>query len=93
MIGRYREVALQVAKEAEVSLVDLNQLLTKEPSWLSKNGVHPSKAGNVIIAKHAAEAVKPLIEELASSANFRNGSSQTRDKTHQSRGLGSVSTD
>ena len=62
MLERYRKVAQQVAEDAKVPLVDLNQLLKKEPTWLSKDGVHPSRKGSAIIARHVAAAVKPLVQ-------------------------------
>ena len=63
MISGYRKTAVEVAEQANVPLVDLNHLLKKEPSWLSKDGVHPSPAGNAIIAKHVAEVVGPLLDK------------------------------
>lgn len=70
MLERYRKVAQQVAEDAKVPLVDLNQLLKKEPTWLSKDGVHPSRKGSAIIARHVAAAVKPLVAKSASSSKL-----------------------
>jgi len=62
MIGNYREAAIKVASENKVALVDLNQLLSKTPQWLSRDGVHPSPKGCEIIANLIAEAVRPLLK-------------------------------
>ncbi|TWU40115.1 Esterase TesA precursor [Novipirellula aureliae] len=63
LIENYREAASQVAADQNAPLVDLNQLLAKEPQWLSKDGVHPSEAGNAIIAKHVARVLAPLFAD------------------------------
>lgn len=63
LIETYRKAAQQVASATEVPLVDLNQMLAREPEWLSKDGVHPSTAGTAIIAKHIAKAVTPLVSD------------------------------
>ena len=62
-VTNYRDAAGEVAKETKTPLVDLNQLLTDDPLWLSKDGVHPSKEGNAIIAKHIGSAVGPLLKK------------------------------
>ena len=56
---------MAVAKR--VPLVDLNSLLAKEPEWMHRDGVHPSPAGNAIIAKHVSRAVAPLVFKPKSS--------------------------
>lgn len=63
IIKRYRDAAVQVSQEARVSLVDLNQLLVKEPSWLSKDGVHPTEEGCEIIAGHVGRAVTAVLTD------------------------------
>ena len=60
MIESYRQAARQVAAQQKTKLVDLNDLLAKEPKWLSKDGVHPTTNGTAIIAKHIAKAIKSL---------------------------------
>jgi len=47
----------------QLPVVDLNQLLLAEPTWLSKDGVHPTTAGCEIIAKFVAEAVGPMVKK------------------------------
>ena len=61
VIESYRDTASDVADSLSVSLVDLNRLLEEHPEWRSKDGVHPSEQGNVIIARHIALAVSPLL--------------------------------
>ena len=63
LITNYRDAARQVANDRQATLVDLNSLLAKEPSWMSQDGVHPSAAGNAIIAKHVAAAVSSLLQD------------------------------
>lgn len=63
MIQDYRSIAIKVAKRHNIPLVDLNKELSKEPQWMSHDGVHPSKEGTRIIARLISEQVKPLIEE------------------------------
>ena len=57
----YRAAAQAVAAKHGLPIVDLNWILPRESAWLSKDGVHPSPAGNSIIAKHIAKAVAPLL--------------------------------
>ena len=61
LITSYRDAAREVAEAKKVALVDLNVLLAKEPEWLSKDGVHPSKTGTELIAKHIAAALGLLL--------------------------------
>ena len=65
LIDGYRSTAMEVAEKNEVALVDLNQLLLKNPEWLSPDGVHPSAAGTRIIAKLIEEKAAPLLEEIS----------------------------
>lgn len=74
LIGNYREAARQVAVDQKTLLVDLNQLLTKEPQWMSKDGVHPSEEGNAIIAKHVTKVVLPILANLKSPHAAARGS-------------------
>lgn len=67
LITNYRDAARQVANDRQVTLVDLNSLLAKQPSWMSHDGVHPSAAGNAIIAKHVAAAVSSLLKNESPS--------------------------
>ncbi|TWU17483.1 Acetylxylan esterase precursor [Novipirellula galeiformis] len=62
LLTKYREAVVQVASQRNVAVVDLNQLLQEQPEWLSDDGVHASKEGVAILAKHIAKAVRPLIE-------------------------------
>ena len=63
LIGMYRGATIETAQANDVPLIDLNQLLADE-EWLTSDGVHPSEAGNSIIAKHIAKTVSPLLEEI-----------------------------
>lgn len=65
LLATYRDAVLRVAGSHKLPVVDLNQALAKEPAWMSSDGVHPSKKGNAIIAKHVAKAVRPLLEKPA----------------------------
>lgn len=61
LVQTYREAAVQIAQQTEIPLVDLNKLLQNDPEWLSKDGVHPSKKGSRLIAKHISAKVAPLL--------------------------------
>ena len=63
MLQSYRVAAQEVAAKHSVAIVDLNAILPEEPDWLSKDGVHPTKKGCRILAKHIAKAVAPLLPE------------------------------
>lgn len=63
MIATYRDVAIQVAAEQQIPLVDLNQELAKQPEWMSPDGVHPSKEGTGIIGRLIAEKLRPLLPQ------------------------------
>ncbi len=58
----YRQAALDTAKTHQLPVVDLNRELLETPEWMHKDGIHPSPAGNAIIAKLVAKKVAPLIE-------------------------------
>lgn len=61
LVTDYRAAALKVAQEQRAEIVDLNQLLLNEPTWLSSDGVHPTPEGKAIIAKYIAKGVRPLL--------------------------------
>lgn len=61
--AEYRQAALRVGESRKLPVVDLNQKLLQEPEWLSPDGVHPTDAGNAIIARMIADAVRPLIKK------------------------------
>jgi|GEM_PF-816596 len=60
---QYRQAALHVARMRQLPVVDLNQRLLAEPTWFSKDGVHPTPEGCALIAQFVAEAVTPLIKQ------------------------------
>ena len=64
LIADYRSIASIVATTNDATLVDLNGLLADDSDWLSSDGVHPSEAGNAILAKHIATAVRPLLKDI-----------------------------
>jgi len=55
---------VKVAANRHLPLVDLNHELLNEPQWLGPDGVHPTPAGNEIIARLVAKAVEPLTKKL-----------------------------
>ena len=57
----YRAAVLHRGAERSLPVVDLNQRLGAQPDWLSADGVHPTPAGNSIIAKRVAVEVAPLL--------------------------------
>ncbi|TWU58722.1 Arylesterase precursor [Rubripirellula tenax] len=61
LVSAYQQAAIRVVAKHDVTLVDLQQILRGEPSWMSADGVHPSAEGNAIIAKHIARVIAPLI--------------------------------
>lgn len=61
LIQQYRKAAQQVAASHKAPVVDLNSLLEREPQWMNADGVHPTDEGNALIAKHVAQAVRPLL--------------------------------
>ena len=63
----YRAAVLRLSAELGLPVVDLSQQLVATPAWLSADGVHPSPAGNTILAKLVAAKVAPLIEKQASA--------------------------
>jgi lysophospholipase L1-like esterase len=57
----YRAAVRRLGTELDLPVVDLAQQLASEPAWLSADGVHPTPAGNAILAKLIAEQVSPLL--------------------------------
>lgn len=79
LIAMYRNAAMQVAAAQKLPLVDLNKLLEKEPDWLTKDGVHPSKQGCAVIAKYIAKVVGPLLPKEKLSSVITNGMDHEAD--------------
>ncbi|HEX2973696.1 MAG TPA: GDSL-type esterase/lipase family protein, partial [Tepidisphaeraceae bacterium] len=63
LVATYREAALRVAAARRVPVVDLNHMLTQEPAWRKPDGVHPTEAGNRIIARLFANEVEALLKK------------------------------
>jgi lysophospholipase L1-like esterase len=63
VLASYRAAAMHVGETKNVAVVDLHQLLLKEPQWMSADGVHPTEKGNQIIAALVEKSVRPLIEK------------------------------
>ena len=61
LITELREAAVAVAEAHKVPLVDFQKLLATKPQWMSPDGVHPSGAGNKLIAEYVAKAIEPLL--------------------------------
>ncbi len=61
VLGTYRDAVLALGRELNLPVVDLHQLLVAHPAWLSPDGVHPTDAGNAIIARLVAEKLTPLL--------------------------------
>lgn len=72
VLDAYRRATVNVAADRKVPLVDLGRLLKHEPQWISADGVHPTPAGNGIIAKLVANTVKPLLSKPAASESKPN---------------------
>jgi len=62
--SEYRTSAVKVAADRHLPLVDLNHELLNEPKWLGPDGVHPTLAGNEIIARLVEKAVEPLTKKF-----------------------------
>ncbi|MBK1830709.1 hypothetical protein JIN77_08225 [Verrucomicrobiaceae bacterium R5-34] len=67
LLTQYSLAAGEVASKNKVPVVELHQLLLGDKQWMHKDGVHPSPAGNTIIAKHVATAVRPLLPAASST--------------------------
>ena len=61
ILDGYRAAVRRLGTELDLPVVDLAQQLASEPAWLSADGVHPTPAGNAILAKLIAEKVSPLL--------------------------------
>ena len=81
MLQSYRVAAQEVAVKHSVPIVDLNAILPEEPDWLSKDGVHPSKKGCRILAKHIAKAVAPLLPEKVAKPAVQEKAMEESQKT------------
>ncbi len=62
-LAKYRAAVLQVGEATKVPVLDLNELLAKEPAWRRPDGVHPTEAGTQIIARLFAKQVAPLMKQ------------------------------
>ncbi len=62
MIEASRDAVIDLGEELGLPVVDLNRELPKHPEWMHRDGVHPSPAGNEIIAGLVAEKLKPLLK-------------------------------
>lgn len=67
VLETYRTAVHTLGRELNLPVVDLHALLAKEPTWLSPDGVHPTDAGNAIIARLVAEKVAPLLAPTTSA--------------------------
>jgi lysophospholipase L1-like esterase len=61
ILDEYRAAVRRLAAEFDLPLVDLGQQLVATPTWLSADGVHPSPAGNAILAQLVAAKIAPLL--------------------------------
>jgi len=62
MVKDTRKAVINLGKEFDLPVVDLNKKLKKSPEWMHKDGVHPTTPeGNRIIATLVAEKLKPLL--------------------------------
>jgi lysophospholipase L1-like esterase len=69
ILETYRTAVLALGRELDLPVVDLHALLAQEPTWLSPDGVHPTDAGNTLIAKFVAEKVAPLVSNYPSTTS------------------------
>jgi len=61
ILASYRQAALGVGKATQTPVVDLNQLLASDLSWLSKDGVHPTPQGYEHLARIIAKELAPIL--------------------------------
>jgi lysophospholipase L1-like esterase len=61
VLAGYRQAVIEVGEKNKVPVVDLNQLMSKDLSWRSADGVHPTEQGSDVIAGHVERAVRPLL--------------------------------
>jgi lysophospholipase L1-like esterase len=61
VLAGYRQGVIEVGEKNKVPVVDLNQLMAKDLSWRSADGVHPTEQGSDVIAGHIEQAVRPLL--------------------------------
>jgi lysophospholipase L1-like esterase len=62
VLAGYRQGAIEVGEKNKLPVVDLNQLMAKDLSWRSADGVHPTEPGSDVIAGHVGAAVRPLLD-------------------------------
>ena len=70
LLKSYQDTARKVGKELGIPVVDLASELAKQPKWMHKDGVHPSPAGNQLIADHVMKVIRPLLKKRDSSGNL-----------------------
>jgi lysophospholipase L1-like esterase len=58
VMDSYRTAARETARLTGTPLVDLAQILTAAPGWLSPDGVHPTAKGQELIAAVVLAAIK-----------------------------------
>jgi lysophospholipase L1-like esterase len=61
VIGDYCAAVERVAKAQNVPLIAFHKRLADDATFLSKDGVHPSPAGNERLAKLVAQVIAPLV--------------------------------
>jgi len=62
VLAGYRQAVLEIGEKNKAPVVDLNQLMSKDLSWRSADGVHPTEQGSDVIAGHVEQAVRPLLK-------------------------------
>lgn len=67
-LAKYRAAAMEVGQAKAVTVVDLNQLLLKEPNWRQADGVHPTEEGNRILARLFSKEVEALTKTSAQAS-------------------------
>lgn len=63
LVKAYGEAAQKTAVKCDATFLDLHRLLQNDSEWMSSDGVHPSDAGNLIIAQHVSEVVMKLLSD------------------------------
>jgi lysophospholipase L1-like esterase len=61
VIGSYRAAMKRVGEEQKVQVIDLGSILADDKTFLSPDGVHPTKEGTATLARLVAEKVKPML--------------------------------
>ena len=65
VLTKYREAIQAVGKKEGATVLNLNQSLEYDATWLSADGVHPTEAGNKHVAELVAEVVGPMLKAEA----------------------------